>query len=96
MSDRITANDVERVAALVAVSMRHFGMLASDEALIVERGSVTYGRGWKVFVTGGKYGTAWNSTPFGDLWSKDARGLWEKLHVVARTFDAVRNASVNA
>ena len=89
MSDRITGKDCRKVAGFVAQDMARLGLLGSEESLVVEEGSVTYGRGWKVFVTGGQYGSAWHEPPFGSLWSKDARALWEKLHAVAATLDAV-------
>lgn len=89
MSERITKKDCDRVAEIVAQNMAACGLLGAGELLVVEAGSSMYGRGWKVFVTGGQYGSAWHRAPFGELWSDSARGLWEKLHVVARTLEAV-------
>lgn len=89
MSDRITARDCEQAARLVAREMLNAGLLALDEALVIERGSATYGRAWKVFITGGQYGTAWHNPPFGSLYSSSARELREKLIAILRTLEAV-------
>lgn len=89
MADRITAKDCERVAEMVTGMMWKMDIIAADETLVIESGSATYGRAWKVFITGGEYGTAWHTPPFGSLYSSSARELRGKLLAVADAFDAV-------
>lgn len=107
MSDRITVRDCERVAVAIGHEMKRMGLLPAGEwadcpshlvrsyvsaRLIVEAGSATYGRSWRVFVTGGRFGTAWHETPFGDLRSGSARELCGKMAAVLRTLEAVQRA----
>lgn len=96
MAGKITANDLRNVSALITRQMVNLGLINEGETLVIESGSATYGRAWKVFVTGGKYGTAWHETPFGSLYSGSARELYGKLVSVSGAFGAVRNVQVEA
>lgn len=96
MADRITTKDVEQVAEIVAGMLWKLDVIAADETLVIESGSATYGRAWKVFVTGGQYGTAWHQPPFGCLYSGSAKELHGKLVAVLGALDAVQNATVTA
>ena len=101
MTDRITRQDCERVAELISARLAHtwegepwvMSPAASwrTPRLHVEPGSRTYGRAWAVFVTGGTvYGTAHYRPAFGELRSGSARELFDKLHVVLATLEAVQ------
>lgn len=105
MSDRITARDCQRIADRIGElwSMDRKGGEWTREAgrtmpdryawpfLIVEEGSATYGRMWRVFLTGGaEYMSALYSPPMGDLASMSARELHGKLVAVLRTVEALR------
>lgn len=96
MANRVTAKNVERVAEIVSGMLWKLDIMAADEVLVIESGSATYGRAWKVFVTGGQYGSAWHTPPFGALYSSSAKELHGKLVAVLNTLEAVQTVAVSA
>lgn len=91
MSTRITVRDVETVAGIVSGYLYTLNLLGDGERLAVQAGSRTYGRAWRVFVTGGTYGTAFHNPPFGNLASQSAAELFGKLSAAGSALYAVSN-----
>lgn len=95
MSERITTHQLKQLVNMISEEMRWAGMLPQGTWVILEQGSKTYGRAYRIYTMNPNNGGGYSDSPLylGDgFLGATKREAWIALRSILRTFEAVRSA----
>ncbi len=85
--------EVERQFTSYAMLVRTAGMLADDEKMVLQHGSPSAGRAWRIYTTGGEHGTALAQPPEGSDYLGWTRSeAFDNLHTRCNAISGVLRA----
>ena len=93
--ERITEERLDQLVKMIAEEFRWAGLLPDETKVILEKGSKTYGRAYRLYTTGYESkGGEWSDKPLhlGDgFLGLTKREAWLSLRAILRTLEAVRS-----
>ena len=95
MSERITTHQLEQLVRMISEEMRWAGLLPEGTKVILEQGSKTYGRAYRIYTVNYDKHGGYSDSPLhlGDgFLGATKREAWIALRSILRTFEAVRSA----
>lgn len=94
--ERVTERQLEQLAKMIQEEMRWAGLITSTtERVIVDMGSKTYGRAYRIYTTDIEKGGGLSDAPLhlGDGYlGQTKREAWLCLRSILRTFEAMRHS----
>lgn len=93
MSERVTAYQLEQLVKMISDELRWAGLLPESTKVILEQGSKTYGRAYRIYTVNYDKGGGYSDSPLhlGDgFLGATKREAWLSLRAILRTFEAVR------
>jgi len=94
--ERITEHRLEALAKMIHEEMRWAGLITSTtERVVLEMGSKTYGRAYRLYTTDVEQGGGYSDKPLhlGDgFLGLTKREAWLSLIAILRAFEAMRSA----
>jgi hypothetical protein len=95
--ERITERQLDQLVKMIAEEFRWAGLMPDETKVILDKGSKTYGRAYRLYTTGyeGK-GGGWSDKPLhlGDgFLGATKREAWLSLRAILRTLEAVRHST---
>ena len=93
--ERITDSRLDQLVTMIAEEFRWAGLLPEGVKVILDKGSKTYGRAYRLYTTGYENkGGGWSDKPLhlGDgFLGLTKREAWLTLRAILRTLEAVRS-----
>jgi uncharacterized protein (DUF736 family) len=93
--DRVTDYQLDQLAKMISEELRWAGLLPDATKVVLDKGSKTGGRAYRIFTTGYGVGSGWSDRPLhlGDGYlGLTKREAWLSLRAILRTLEAVRGA----
>ena len=94
MSERVTTHQLEQLVRMITDEMRWAGMLNDSTKVVLDQGSKTYGRAYRLYTVNYDNGGGYSDSPLylGDgFLGMTKREAWLSLRSILRAMEAVRN-----
>ena len=94
--ERTTDRQLEQLVEMIAQEFRWANLLPDETKVVVEHGSKTYGRAFRLYTTGYGSSSGYSDKPLhlGDGYlGMTKREAYQSLRAILRTLEAVRGAN---
>jgi len=93
--ERTTDRQLEQLVKMISEELRWANLLPNETKVILDKGSKTYGRAYRIYTTGYGPNSGYSDKPLhlGDGYlGITKREAWLSLRAILRTLEAVRGA----